>query len=800
MMSSHAGVTAGKSSVAVPASYEEIKRDFYLAHLSREISVIGRREVLSGKASFGIFGEGKEVAQIALAKTFREGDWRSGYYRDQTFMLATGMSTPEELFALLYGDTNPANNPSNAGRNFNNHFGTRFLDEDGNWLPTSQLKNSSSDISPTAGHLPRLLGLAYASKIYRNLKEFIDKWKFSRDGQEVAFGTIGDASTSEGHFWEVLNAAAVLQVPLVMAVWDDGYGISVPTDVQTVKDSIYEALKGFEKKEGTNGIYLYQVKGWDYPALCQVFAEGVERCRKEHVPVVFHVNELTQPQGHSTSGSHERYKSAERLAWEQEHDPLIKMREWMISAHIATAEELDEIQAKAIADAMAIKNKAYRVYLNPIINEKNELLQIASSKSCQCKDDDNEKYQSILSSLQANGSPGRKDVIGAARSLLRTMCPDCPNMPQLKQWLYKQQLANLDRYSSHLYCENKHSALNVEIIPPVFPESAEMAYGREILRDNFDALFAQYPNLIAIGEDIGKIGGVNQTYEGLQQKYGEHRITDTSIREASIAGQGIGMAMRGLKVIAEIQYLDYLLYSLQTLSDDLATLRWRTYAGQAAPLIISTRGHRLVGVWHAGSPMGMIIHALRGVYICVPRNMTQAAGFYNTLLKGQDPGLVIEPLNGYRLKELRPSNLGHYTVPLGVPEVLIKGTDITLLTYGSMVRIAQEAAEQLKTMGISVELIDVQTLLPFDIHHIIADSVKKTGRLLLTDEDVPGGATAFMLQQILEVQGTWKYLRQAPRTLTATEHRPAYASDGDYFSKPNVDDLIETIIDMMQDA
>ncbi|MCX7987423.1 MAG: thiamine pyrophosphate-dependent enzyme [Bacteroidales bacterium] len=795
-MASVSSFVASKSSVVEKFSNDEVKNDFYLAHLSREISIIGRREVLSGKASFGIFGEGKEVAQIALAKTFKEGDWRSGYYRDQTFMFATGMSTPEEFFAMLYGDTNLDNNPSNAGRNFNNHFGTRYLDDQGNWLATSKMKNSASDISPTAGQMPRLLGLAYASKVFRKLEDFTDRRKFSNDGNEVAFGTIGDASTSEGHFWEVLNAAAVLQVPLVMAVWDDGYGISVPTEMQTVKASIYEALKGFEKKEGTNGIYLYQVKGWDYPSLCQVFAEGVDRCRKEHIPVVFHVTELTQPQGHSTSGSHERYKSPERLAWEQEHDPLVKMREWILASNIATSEELDEIQAKAIADALAFKNKAYRNYINPIVAEKNELLQIATSKNCNCKGDSNEEFNAAIENLRGYDTPGRKDVISIGRRLIRSMCIDCPNMPQLKQWLQKKQLQNLDRYSSHLYCENEKSALHVEIIPPVFSDNQEMAYGRDILRDNFDVLFSRYPNLIAIGEDIGKIGGVNQTYEGLQQKYGEHRITDTSIREASIVGQGIGMAMRGLRVIAEIQYLDYLLYSLQTLSDDLATLRWRTYSGQAAPLVISTRGHRLVGVWHAGSPMGMIIHALRGVYVCVPRNMTQAAGFYNTLLKGQDPGLVIEPLNGYRLKELRPTNIGQYTVPLGVSEILTTGNDVTLVTYGSMVRIAQEAVEKLKQMGISVELIDVQTLLPFDIHHIIAGSVKKTGRLLLTDEDVPGGATAFMLQQIVEVQDAWKYLKQPPRTLTGAEHRPAYASDGDYFSKPSSDDIIDTIIEM----
>ncbi len=775
---------------------EEVKQDYYLAHLSREISIIGRREVLSGKASFGIFGDGKEVAQIALAKTFREGDWRSGYYRDQTFMFATGMSSPEEFFAMLYGDTNLDNNPSNAGRNFNNHFGTRYLDEKGDWLPTSQTKNSSSDISPTAGQIPRLLGLAYASKIYRNLDNFIDKWKYSKNGNEVAFGTIGDSSTSEGHFWEVMNAAAVLQVPLVMAVWDDGYGISVPTEMQTVKGSIYEALKGFEKMDNTNGIYLYQVKGWDYPSLCKTFAEGVERCRNEHVPVLFHVTELTQPQGHSTSGSHERYKSPERLKWEQEHDPLIKMREWIIATQLATPEELDEIQTKAIADAQSLKNKSYKAYLAPIIAEKNILLKIIDDKSCHCNHDNAKEFQKIVENLKKNHNPLRKDVIGTARQIQRILCKDCPIILPLQQWLKKEQLNNLDRYSSNLYAEDSHSALNVEIIPPVFASNPEMVYGREILRDNFDILFSIYPNLIAIGEDVGKIGGVNQTYEGLQHKYGEHRITDTGIREASIVGQGIGMAMRGLKVIAEIQYLDYLLYSLQTLSDDLATLRWRTYSGQAAPLIISTRGHRLVGVWHSGSPMGMIIHALRGIYICVPRNMTQAAGFYNTMLKSYDPALIIEPLNGYRLKELRPTNIGHYTVPLGVPEVLTKGKDVTLVTYGSMVRIAQEAVEQLSNVGISVELIDVQTLLPFDIHHSIAKSLMKTGRLVLADEDVPGGATGYILQQILEVQKGWQHLKHAPITITAKEHRPAYASDGDYFSKPNVDDIIEMIMHM----
>ncbi len=775
----------------------EVKDDYYLACLSRELSLIGRREVLSGRAKFGIFGDGKEVAQIALAKQFKEGDWRSGYYRDQTFMMATGMCTPDEFFAMLYGTTDLTLNPHTAGRSFNNHFGTRFIDEQGNWLPTAETKNSSSDISPTSGQMPRLLGLAYASKIYRKLKDWKEASKYSKNGNEVAFGTIGDASTSEGHFWEVINAAAVLQVPLALAVWDDGYGISVPTEYQTVKGSISEALKGFVKNGKSNGIYVYQVKGWDYPALCKTFAEGIERCRKEHVPVVFHVTELTQPQGHSTSGSHERYKSAERLEWEARYDCNVKMKEWMIASGIATAEEISAIENKAASDAQAIRQRSFKQFVEPIINSRNELINIVEEISCNYTPGDFDLINDLIHQLKSIEYPIRKDVISTARRILQILHSSCKDYSSayrnLKNWLDKELIKNIDDYSSHLYCETQQSALNTPVVEPVFSDSSPLVYGREIIRDNFDILFSKYPNLIAIGEDIGKIGGVNQTYEGLQAKYGEHRITDTAIREASIVGQGIGMAMRGLKVIAEIQYLDYLLFSLQTMSDDLATLRWRTRGGQAAPLIVSTRGHRLEGVWHAGSPMGAIIHAIRGVYVCVPRNMTQAAGFYNTLLQGQDPGLVIEPLNGYRLKERRPDNIGEYTVPLGIPEILHEGTDVTLVTYGSCVRIAQEAVQSLSKLGISVELIDVQTLLPFDIFHSIKQSVQKTGLLVLLDEDVPGGATAFMMQKIQEEQNAWPYLKKAPKTITAMEHRPAYTTDGDYFSKPSAEDIVEKI-------
>ena len=783
---------------------KEILDDYYLANLSRNLSIIARKEVLNGKAKFGIFGDGKEIAQIAYAKNFHNGDWRSGYYRDQTFMFATGMSSPDEFFALLYGHADLKYNPSNGGRNFNNHFGTRSLNDDGTWKPLSKMKNSVSDISPTAGQMPRSLGLAYASKLFRNISTFKKYVDFSDNGNEVTFCTIGDASTSEGHFWEILNAAGVAQVPLAIAVWDDGYGISVPKKIQTVKASISEAIKGFIKENNSNGILVYKAKGWDYPGLCKMFSEGIDRCRKEHVPVVFHVEEMVQPLGHSTSGSHERYKSAERLEWEKEFDPITKMREWILEKAIASTSELDELEKSAEIEAIASRNRAFKAFTEAIAKERSELLEIIGNQSCMCAKEHIDKIGIIVQNLKKTENPIRKDVLSSAHKLLRLICPDCPTRDEfqssLSKWIDLQELNDFDRYSSHLYIDNEFSVLNVKEIKPIYAEEPQMVNGREIIRDNFDALFAKYPLLVAFGEDIGKIGGVNQTYEGLQEKYGELRISDTGIRETAIIGQGIGLAMRGIRPIAEIQYFDYLLFALQTLSDDLATLHWRTCGGQAAPLIISTRGHRLEGVWHSGSPLSMVINSIRGIYVCAPRNMTQAAGFYNTLLEGQDSAIVIEPLNAYRLKEPLPENIGKFRVPLGKPEILTEGTDVTLVTYGSCVRIAQDAIEQLNNFGISVELIDVQTLLPFDLHHTIKNSIKKTHRVVFFDEDVPGGATAFMMQKVIEEQDAWKYLDSKPLTLTAMEHRPAYTTDGDYFSNPNTEDVFNIIYNLMAEA
>lgn len=790
-----------KESISFEEFQREVLNDFYLANLSRQFSIIARKEVLTGKAKFGIFGDGKEIAQIAYAKCFREGDWRSGYYRDQTMMFATGMSNPDEFFALLYGDTSLERNPSNGGRIMNNHFSTRSLNDDGSWKRISKMKNSSSDISPTAGQMPRLLGLAYASKIYRNLEGIDPERKFSVNGNEVAFGTIGDSSTSEGHFWEIINAAGVLQVPLALAVWDDGFGISVPKDKQTIKSSISEVLSGFEKKTGTNGILIYKGKGWDYPGLCKMFAEGIAKCRAEHIPVIFHVEELTQPLGHSTSGSHERYKTAERLEWEREYDGIKKMKEWIVLKNLATTEELDNIAQNAERDAQNTRNRAFKAYSSSINKERKELLSIIDNRKCVCQRDKVDKIALITQNLEKIEYPIRKDVTSAARKMLRAVCSDCKSRKELQKglssWVEQQFINNAERYSGQLYNETIYSTLNVAEVKPIYSESSAIVNGREIIRENFDKLFDKYPNLIAFGEDVGLIGGVNQTYEGLQAKYGELRISDTGIRETAIIGQGIGMAMRGLRPIAEIQYFDYLLFALQTLSDDLATLHWRTRGGQAAPLIISTRGHRLEGVWHSGSPLSMVINSIRGIYVCVPRNMTQAAGFYNTILAGNDPALVIEPLNGYRLKETMPDNMGDFRVSLGIPEILEIGSDVTLITYGSCVRIAQDAIEQLNEFGIQVELIDVQTLLPFDINHVIASSVKKTGRIICFDEDVPGGATAFMLQKVIEEQGVWKYLISEPMTISAMEHRPAYTSDGDYFSNPNAEDVFEAVYKMM---
>ncbi|MBE0641478.1 MAG: transketolase [Bacteroidales bacterium] len=781
----------------------EVLSDYSLAALSREISVIGRREVLSGKAKFGIFGDGKEVPQLAMAKVFRKGDWRSGYYRDQTFMMAAGMFSPEEFFAQLYGDTDPQANPGNGGRLMNNHFSSRSLDNHGLWKDLTAQPNSSADISPTAGQMPRLVGLGLASKLFRLDPGLSSFTHFSNHGNEVAFGTIGDASTSEGAFWEALNAIGVLQVPVAISIWDDEWGISVAKKYQTTKQSISAVLSGFETEPGKPGILIYTARAWDYPALMEMYTEGVEIGRRDHVPVLFHVTEVTQPQGHSTSGSHERYKSAERLEWEKQYDCNLKMREFILEAGIATEEELLDIESSARDKARQARKAAWANYHEPIRRMREELLRIVDVTTCNCAK--TKKIEAIRNDLKRVGEPIRKDVVSSAKQILRLICDQCsdPNNSlkvNVGRWLDANLKDNAERYNTFLHSRSSLSALNISEIKPTFPPDAPMVPGREILRDNFERVFANNPLVLAFGEDVGRIGGVNQTMEGLQEKFGEHRITDTGIRELTIIGQGIGLAMRGLRPIAEIQYFDYLLYALQVISDDLATLQYRTRGGQKAPLIISTRGHRLEGIWHSGSPLSMVINSVRGVHVLVPRNMTQAAGFYNTMLASDEPALIIEPLNGYRLREKRPDNLGEFRVPLGVPEVLREGHDITLVTYGSCVRIAQDAADQLTEFGISVELIDVQSLLPFDIHHSIIASLRKTNRIIFFDEDVPGGATAFMMQKVLEEQGGYRFLDAEPRTVTAKEHRAAYSTDGDYFSNPNAEDVFDAAYNLMHEA
>lgn len=780
---------------------EEILSDYKLGNLSRQISLLGRKEVHTGKAKFGIFGDGKEVVQIALAKQYRKGDWRSGYYRDQTWMMAAGIFSADEFFHQLYGQTDPNLNKGNGGRSFNNHFSTPNIDDNGEWLNLTDQKNTSADISPTAGQMPRLLGLAQASKLFRENKELNEYKGLSISGNEVAFGSIGDASTSEGHFWETMNAAAVMQVPMAMTVYDDGYGISVPKKYQTTKESISEALSGFDiKKKGERGIHIYRGKGWDYAGLLDMFAEGVDKCRTNHTPILFHVDEVTQPQGHSTSGSHERYKNKERLQFEKDFDCLVKMREWIIEEKIATAEELDNIEKEAAKEALDAKKRAWKQFTTPLKKEREELVKIINNRSCVCEREGIDKVGEITNDLQKIMSPIRKDNISAVKKILRHVCTDCTKRRELQRdlskWLERNYKEGSRRYSSKLYVE-KHSPIDITEVKPDF--SDDWVNGREILRDNWDYQFKNNPLLVAFGEDVGGIGGVNQTFEGMQSKYGEIRVTDTGIREATIMGQGIGLALRGLRPIAEIQYFDYLLYALQTMSDDLATTHYRTAGKQIVPLIVSTRGHRLEGIWHSGSPLSMVINSIRGVHVCVPRNMTQAAGMYNTLLKGNDPALVIEPLNGYRLKEQKPNNIGEFTIPLGVPEILKEGIDVTLVTYGSCVRIAEEAVEQLKEFNISVELIDARTLIPFDINGIVKESVKKTSKLVVFDEDVPGGATAFMLQKIIEDQKAFYHLDSEPRTISAKEHRPAYATDGDYFSNPNAEDVFETIYAIMHE-
>ncbi|NLN31104.1 MAG: transketolase [Bacteroidales bacterium] len=786
-------------------SRKEVLADFRLANLSRNLSVIGRREVLTGKAKFGIFGDGKEIIQLALAKQFREGDWRSGYYRDQTWMMAMDLFDAVQFFHQLYGNTDRDLNPGNGGRVFNNHFSVPNINSDGSWRDLMKQKNSSSDISPTAGQMPRLLGLAYASKLFRQNKELHGYTTLSAKGNEVAFGSIGDASTSEGHFWETINAAAVLQVPMALSVYDVGYGISVPKKYQTAKGSISDILRGFEDEPDKAGIKIFKARGWDYPGLIRLYREGIEICRKDHIPVVFHIEDVTQPLGHSTSGSHERYKSPERLQWEEDFDPIRKMREWIIAQKIATAEELDSIEADAEKEARESRKKGWELFQNPIRVERDALVRIINERTCRCSEEAKEaSVETITAELAKVLHPIRKNNFMAARKILRNVCETCylsDNLNvELHGWLKRNYEDAAFSYDSFLYNDMSTSVLKVKPIPPVFSENSPEVPGRQILRDNYDKLFEKYPLLVTFGEDTGYIGGVNQSLEGLQKKYGELRITDTGIREATILGQGIGLALRGMRPIAEIQYLDYLMYALQVLSDDLATTHYRTAGRMVAPLIISTRGHRLEGIWHSGSPMSMLINSVRGVYVCSPRDMTRAAGFYNTLLQGDDPAIVIEPLNGYRLREKMPDNLGEYRIALGVPEVLSEGSDVTLVTYGSSVRIAAEAVRQLALHGISVELIDVQTLVPFDLNALILDSLKKTNRLLLLDEDVPGGTTAYMMQEILEKQGGWNYLDSVPRTLTGKEHRPAYTTDGDYFSKPSAEDVFDAVYSMMKEA
>jgi 2-oxoisovalerate dehydrogenase E1 component len=795
--------TKKSSGITSGFNKEEVLNDYRIAFESRQASLLGRREVLTGKGKFGIFGDGKEVAQLAMAKVFREGDWRSGYYRDQTFMLAAGMMKLEEIFAQIYGDTDIQFNPMNGGRLMNNHFASRSLDENGMWKDLVNQKNSSADISPTAGQMPRLLGLAAASHLFRNNRDLDSMTTFSYKGNEVAFGTIGDASTSEGHFWETLNAAGVLQIPLAISVWDDGYGISVSNRLQTTKQSISEALKGFERTKEKDGYLIYSAKGWDYPALCEIYTKGIDICRKEHIPIMFHITEMTQPQGHSTSGSHERYKSVERLEWEKQFDCIAKMREWMIESGIADKAEIDRVEVEAQARVKEARKKAWKNYSAPLLQMREEFLKLADVTTCNCAKTD--KINAIKQELRQVAEPIRKDVMASAKKILRLICNSCSNPSNslkvnVTNWLEQEMKESRSRYNTLLYSQSSEAATSIAEIKPRYTDDYLMVPGREILRDNWDFILQHDKRVCIFGEDVGKIGGVNQTYEGLQATYGEIRIFDTGIREATIIGQGIGMAMRGLRPVAEIQYFDYLLYGLQVISDDLATLQYRTRGGQKAPLIITTRGHRLEGIWHSGSPLSMVINSIRGVYVLVPRDMTRAAGFYNTMLLSDEPALIIEPLNGYRLREKRPDNIGEFRVPLGVPEIIEEGQDCTLVTYGSCVRVAQDAVAQLRDFDISVELIDVQSLEPFDIHHIIAKSLQKTNKIVFFDEDVPGGATAYMMQKVLEEQKGFFSLDAEPVTVTAQAHRAAYGTDGDYFSNPNAEDVFDAIYNLMHDV
>jgi pyruvate/2-oxoglutarate/acetoin dehydrogenase E1 component/TPP-dependent pyruvate/acetoin dehydrogenase alpha subunit len=785
---------------------QQVINDYRLACISREASLLGRKEVLTGKAKFGIFGDGKELAQIALAKQFQNGDFRSGYYRDQTLMMAIGELNVDQYFAGLYAHTDVSIEPQSAGRQMGGHYSTRNLDANGQWKNLMAQKNSSADISPTAGQMPRLLGLAQASKVYREhptLKELEYFKNFTNGGNEVAFGTIGDASTSEGPFWETMNAAGVLQVPMVMSVWDDGYGISVPRELQTTKGSISEALAGFQRNSEKPGFEILVTKGWDYAHLCETYEKAVQIARTEHVPVLVHVKEVNQPQGHSTSGSHERYKSPERLEWESTFDCVVKFKEWILSFAekglvLASSEDLESIEKEAKEAVRTAKNNAWQAFVADNQQDKDALLAILNSFSS--THPLHETCSLAAQQLAKEKDSIRRDLLQVARAILRKSLGDqSPERQALVSWIAQIQDKAQDRYSSHLHSESAQRAAAIATIPVQYAPEQQLEDGRIILRENYRKLLETRPEVLVFGEDAGKIGGVNQSLEGLQEQFGALRVSDTGIRECTIIGQGIGMAMRGLRPIAEIQYLDYLLYAVQIMSDDLATVQYRTKGGQKAPLIVSTRGHRLEGIWHSGSPMGMIINSLRGIHVCVPRNMTKAAAFYNTLLQADEPALVIEPLNGYRTKERMPLNFGEFTQALGVPEIVKEGSDLTLVSYGSTFNICELAVDQLEELGISVELIDAQTLLPFDIHHMIGASVAKTNALLIVDEDVSSGASAFMLDQILVKQGAYNYLDLAPQTMAAKDHRPAYGSDGDYFSKPNLDDIIEKVLDMMHD-
>ncbi len=775
---------------------DQILQDFRIACQSRQASLLGRKEVFAGKAKFGIFGDGKELAQVAMARYFKPGDFRSGYYRDQTFMLAAGMLSLREYFAQLYAHTDIHAEPASGGRMMNGHFGTRLLDDKGNFKNLTELKNSTSDISPTGSQMPRLLGLAYASKLYRQNHNLSDMTSFSKNGNEVAFGTIGNASTSEGMFFEVLNAAGVLQVPMLVSVWDDEYGISVPKEYHTIKGNISEALAGFQKQDGGSGFEIIRVKGWDYIALVEAYQKGTEICRTTHTPVLIHVQEMTQPQGHSTSGSHERYKSVERLAWEQEFDCIKKFREWIQANGYAEAWQLDEIENQALESAKTARADAWDAYMASIEPLKQSLISLVSA--AKLAHSELQGLAEIEAELTAIRIPQVLDCHKAAKKALRLLAgKESMEKYAIAGWLDEHKAAAAKKFNSHIHSQSGWAISNIKPEPLQFQEPEQWLDGREIIKACFDAAFERDPRIFAIGEDVGKIGDVNQGLAGMQEKYGTLRVTDTGIRECSIIGQGIGAAMRGLRPITEIQYLDYLAYAIQILSDDVASMQYRTAGGQKAPLIVRTRGHRLEGIWHSGSPISMILGSIRGMVVCVPRNFTQAAGMYNTLLESDEPALVIECLNGYRLKEKMPANISTYKVELGVPEVIREGSDITIVTYGSMCRVVLEAAQALSDMGIEIEVVDVQTLLPFDIKGIIGQSVKKTGLLLFADEDVPGGAAAYMLQQVLDNQDIWTRLDAAPRTISAQPHRPAYGSDGDYFSKPNADDVFDAVYAFM---